>query len=49
MTTCVSCHLYLLQDALESLISRKTEGRARCQNFPMHREVNTANRKHTLA
>ena len=38
MTVCVSCWLYLLRDSLENLISRETEGRARCQNFPMHRE-----------
>ena len=37
------------RDALENLISRKTEGRSRCQNFPTHREVNTADRKNTLA
>ena len=24
------------EDALENLISRETEGRARCQNFPTH-------------
>ena len=33
MTACVSCRLYLLRDALKNLISRETEGRARCQNF----------------
>ena len=48
MTVRVSCRLYLLRDALENLISRETKGRARCQHFPMHREVNTAYRKHTL-
>ena len=47
MTACVSCRLYLPRDGLENLISRETEGLARCQNFPTHREVNTANRKHT--
>ena len=45
----VSCRLYLLRDELENLISRETEGRARCQNFPTHREVNTTDRKHALA
>ena len=49
MTVCVSCRLYLLRDELENLISRETEGRARCQIFPTHREVNTADRKHALA
>ena len=49
MTECVSCRLYLLRDGLENLTSRETEDRARCQNFPTHREVNTADRKHTLA
>ena len=49
MTACVSCQLYLLRDGLEILISPETEGREICQNFPMHREVNTADRKHTLA
>ena len=43
------CRLYLLRDASENLISCKTEGRTRCQNFLMRREVNTAGRKHTLA
>ena len=37
MTVCVSCRLYLLRDALENLISRETEGRGRCKNFPTHR------------
>ena len=49
MTACVSCWLYLFRDALENLISRETEGGARCQNFLTHREVNTADRKQTLA
>ena len=49
MTACVSCLFYLLQDGLENLISRETEGRARCQNFPTHREVNTTDSTHTLA
>ena len=49
MTVCVSCRLYLLRDELENLISRETEGRARCQNFPTYRAVNTADRKHALA
>ena len=49
MTACVSCRLYLLRDELENLISRETEGRERCQNFPTHREVNKADRKHALA
>ena len=49
MTVCVSCRLYLLQDELENLISHETECQARCQNFPTDQEVNTANRKHTLA
>ena len=38
MTACVSLGLYLLRDGLENLISRKTEGLARCQNFPTHRD-----------
>ena len=46
MTVCVSCRLYLLRDVLENLISRETEGRARCIHFPAHREVNTTDRKH---
>ena len=41
MTVCVSCQLYLLRDELENLISRETEGQAKCQNFQTHREVNT--------
>ena len=49
MTACVSCRVYLLRDELENLISRKTVGLARCQNFPTHREVNTPDRMHTLA
>ena len=49
MTACVSCRMYLLGDALENVISHETEGRAKCQNFPTHREVNTADRIHTLA
>ena len=49
MTACVSCQLYLLRDELENLTSRETKGLARCQNFLTHREVNTADRKHTLA
>ena len=49
MTMCVSCRLYLLRDELEHLIPRENEGRARCQNFPTHREVNTTDRKHTLS
>ena len=49
MTVCVSCRLYLLRDVLENLIPRETEGRARCQNFPTHREVNTTDMKHALA
>ena len=48
MTVCVSCRLYSLRDGLENLISRETEGLARCQNFPTHREVNTTDRKHAL-
>ena len=48
MTVCVSCRLYLLQDELENLISRETEDRVRCQNFPTHREINTTDRKHAL-
>ena len=34
---------------VEKLTYQETEGRARCPNFPTHREVNTADRKHTLA
>ena len=34
MPACISCRLYLLRDALETFISRETEGRARCLNFP---------------
>ena len=49
MTACVSCRLHLLRDGFENLINRETEGRGRCQNFPTHREVITADRKHTLA
>ena len=49
MTVCVSCRLYLLRDEFENLISRETEGRARCQDFPAHREVNKTDRKHALA
>ena len=49
MTACASCRLYLFRDGLENLISRETEGRGRCQNFSKYREVNTADRKHTLA
>ena len=49
MTVYVSCRLYLLRDELEKFIFRETEGRARCQNFPTHREVNTTDRKHALA
>ena len=40
--------LYLLRDAFENLISPEIEGLARCQDFPTHREVKTADRKHTL-
>ena len=39
MTVCVSLRLYLLRDGLENFISRETEGRARCQNFPTHRDL----------
>ena len=35
----VAFRLYLLRDELENLISRETEGRARCQNFPTHRDA----------
>ena len=49
MTACVSCRLYLHRDGLENLIYRETEGRARSQKISTHREVNTADRKHTLA
>ena len=51
MTACAFCRLYLLRDEMENLISRDTKGRARCQNFSTHREVdlNTADRRHTLA
>ena len=40
--------LFLLRDAFENLISPEIEGLARCQDFPTHREVKTADRKHTL-
>ena len=34
----------LLRDVWENLILRETEGLAQCQNFPTHRDVNTAER-----
>ena len=40
--------MYLLRDAFENLISSEIEGLARCQHFPTHLEVKTADRKHTL-
>ena len=43
----VSCRLYLLLNVLENFDI--SEGRARCQNFPTHLEVNTTDRKHTLS
>ena len=49
MPGCVSCRLYLLLDALENFDISRDRRPSEISNFPMHLEVNTADRKHTLS